>query len=114
MSYKLFLDDERFPADYDEDWVIARNFADAVWYVEARGAPDFISFDHDLGTPKEGHFEKSGYDFAKWFCDYANDEDNGGLPYNFSYMVHSMNPIGAENIKQYMQSFLKHYAKTRG
>ena len=102
MSYKLFLDDERFPPDYDEEWVIARTFDDAVWYVEARGVPEFISFDHDLGQGK------SGYDFAKWFGDYVY-HDNIMLPQNFMYRTHSMNPVGAENIKQFMQTFLKHY-----
>lgn len=106
MTYKLFLDDERFPPDYDEGWVLARTFEDAVWYVEARGAPEFIAFDHDLGQGK------SGYDFAKWFCDYVNTNDVE-LPWQFSYHVHSMNPVGAENIKNYMKSFLRHYVKTR-
>lgn len=95
--YKLFLDDERFPADYDEEWVIARSFEDAVWYVTARGVPRWVAFDHDLGAGK------TGYDFAKWFGDYVSNEDNGGLPYDFNYSVHSMNPVGAKNIRDYME-----------
>ena len=37
MTYKLFLDDIRFPAT--SDWTIARNMDDAVWYVENKGMP---------------------------------------------------------------------------
>ena len=28
---------------------------------------------------------------------------------DFSYNVHSMNPVGAENIRAYMENFLKAY-----
>lgn len=104
MTYKLFIDDERFPADYDDEWVIARNFEDAVWYVEARGKPRFISFDHDLGMLGSG---KTGYDFAKWFVEYCLDNytANDILP-DFGFAVHSMNPVGARNICLYMEDFV--------
>lgn len=64
MSYKLFLDDERYPnqcASYmkkkigskselysETDWVIVRNFDEFVKTIWRRGMPDIISFDHDL------------------------------------------------------------------
>jgi len=54
----VYLDDIRTPPR--EDWVIARDFEEAI--VESRGLPDFISFDHDLG---EG---LTGYDFASRAC----------------------------------------------
>lgn len=111
IPYKLFLDDIRFPAT--ADWIIARNMDDAVWYIQNRGVPDHISFDHDLA---DDHYiigqkhEKTGYDFAKWFCDYVMD--NGiALPENFDYTVHSMNPVGAANIKHYMHNFLVEWRK---
>ena len=106
MSYKLFLDDERFPPDYDEEWVIARSFEDAKWCVECKGIPQYISFDHDLGPGKDG------YDFAKWLWDYIhlNEVD---LPEDFMFRLHSMNPVGANNIKEYMLSMLRYYNANR-
>jgi len=106
MTYKLFLDDIRFPAT--ADWIIARNMDDAVWYVQNHGVPGFISFDHDLA---DDHYiigqkhEKTGYDFAKWFCDHIMDNEIE-LPETFGYVVHSMNPVGAANIQHYMHNFL--------
>lgn len=110
MGWKLFLDDVRFPPDYDEEWVIARSYDDAVWYVEARGVPNFIAFDHDLASDHYivGEGEKDGYQFAKWFSDYVllGEMD---LPEDFSYHVHSMNPIGAKKIKDWMEDFFRVY-----
>ena len=103
MCYKLFLDDERYPRTIyntrchteifssDDDWVIARSYNVAVDIVTTNGCPQFISFDHDLGTGK------TGMDFAKWIIEQAlNDSDF--IPVGFDYYVHSMNPVGAENI----------------
>lgn len=115
MRYKLFLDDERYPATNDEDWRIVRNYHDAVWYIRTYGIPYHISFDHDLSYEHYLHDwndlhskpkEFTGYDFAKWFCDYVLENDLD-LPEGFCYYVHSMNPIGAENIRTYMENFLK-------
>ena len=111
MRYKLYLDDLRYP-DYHEDWRIARNYHDALWWVKTYGLPYHISFDHDLGnednTPPwhDCPNEFTGYDFAKWFCDYVLDNQLD-LPEDFSYNVHSANPVGAENIRSYMANFMK-------
>jgi len=100
MHWKLYLDDERYP--FSNDWVIARNYHDAMWYVKNYGLPFHISFDHDLGTTTF-----SGMDFAKAFCDYIMDNN---IPYNgMSFYVHSMNPVGAENIRSYMTQFINDY-----
>ena len=116
MDYKLFLDDERYPTD--NSWVIARNFNDAVWYVENWGFPKFISFDHDLSIEhfddilmKEfigGTLEKTGYDFAKWLCNYIMDSKLS-LPDGFDFYVHSQNFVGAKNINEFMQNFLHNW-----
>jgi len=112
-AWTLFLDDIRFPADVQHNYgpyknvVICRSMDDAVWYVEQYGLPTFISFDHDLADVHYiiGDGEKTGYTFAKWFCDYVMD--NGlEIPRGFGYFVHSMNPVGAENIRKYMENFL--------
>lgn len=113
MTYKLFLDDIRFPPavaypDEPNEWIIARNMDDAIWCVENKGVPRFISFDHDLA---DDHYiigqkhEKTGYDFAKWFAGYIMDKEVP-LPDGFDYHVHSMNPVGAANINHYMHNFL--------
>ena len=111
MRYKLYLDDLRYPPADTEDWRIARNYHDALWYVKTYGLPYHISFDHDLGMNHDPSAsivprEFTGYDFAKWFCIYVL---NTGLdlPADFGYTVHSANPVGAANIRAYMENFLK-------
>lgn len=116
--YTLFLDDIRFPEDVPYDYrfglyknaVICRSMDDAVWTVKHRGIPGFISFDHDLSDEHYGKDtgEKTGYTFAKWFCDYIMD-NNLQLPTSFNYRVHSMNPVGAKNIDCFMRNFLRIY-----
>lgn len=114
MSYNLFIDDERVPMDVkwstwqdqslyrDSDWVIARNWLDVLEIVVTFGFPNLISFDHDLGDG-----EKTGYEIAQKLCDMIMDGMK--LPEDFVYMVHSKNPVGAENISRYMDNFLKNW-----
>ena len=124
MRYKLYLDDLRYP-DLHPDWRIARNYHDAVWMVTNYGLPYYISFDHDLadvhynldsdygplddfvdGTPRgNAPREFTGYDFAKWLCQWVMDNDV--CLNDFDYGVHSANPVGAENIRCYMANFMK-------
>lgn len=110
MTYQLFLDDERYPVLKKDNWVIAtpwhiaRNYDDAIWYVQNLGVPRFISFDHDLGAPQN----PTGYDFAKWLCAYIEDYELD-FPDKFEYHIHSQNPVGAENIRAYMENFLRYY-----
>ena len=114
MRYKLYLDDIRYP-DLHPDWRIARNFHDAVWYCKNYGRPYHISFDHDLAfehyindqSPMGRPREFTGYDFAKWFCQWIMD-NNVSLK-GFTYAVHSANPVGAENIRNYMENFIRDY-----
>ena len=115
MTWALFLDDYRFPEDTKtrrSDWMIARSYDDAVNLVTEYGPPVFISFDHDLADEHYKSFEagaaaeKTGYQFAKWFCSYITENDLV-LSDNFGYYVHSMNPVGAKNIDDYMKWFLK-------
>lgn len=115
MAYNLFIDDERVPMDVTwgedyasnilyktNDWLIARNWNEVLEIVVSLGMPSVISFDHDLGED-----QKTGYDIAQKLCDMVMD--GAELPENFYFMVHSKNPVGAENIRQYMNSFLKHH-----
>ena len=85
-----------------------------------------ISFDHDLALEhyrpsmynpdnhysnyyNDGTFkEKTGYDCAKWLIDFIINNKIKVLP---TIMVHSMNPVGKENIVSLFKSFNKHYEK---
>jgi hypothetical protein len=114
MKFALFIDDERDPQDVkwgtwqdqvlyrDEDWIIARNWYETLEIVVSLGFPQLISFDHDLGEN-----ERTGYEIAQKLCEMVMD--GVMLPDNFEYRVHSKNPVGAENIRTYMDNFLDHY-----
>lgn len=101
MTYRLFLDDERFPpSSWDStDFIICRSYDEAIEVIQERGCPEYMSLDHDLGE------EKTGYDFVKTFSNWVQSE-SVDLPANFNFYVHSQNPIGAENIRKYMEWWL--------
>jgi hypothetical protein len=133
---KLFLDDVRQVKDacyyvsnpkvyWEEDWDIVRNYNEFVEYIEKNGLPDLISFDHDLADEHyedlfsdpnwsksnddielkyEEYREKTGLDCAKWLADYCF---LNRLPIP-EFMVHSANPVGAKNIKSYLENAKKH------
>lgn len=48
MTYKLFIDDERYPVDPCQ-WMVKRSSHEAIFVIKDYGVPSFISFDHDLG-----------------------------------------------------------------
>lgn len=116
---KLYLDDIRTPKT--EGWDIVRNYEDFVTWITKNGLPDEVSFDHDLGrehtmyffnnggwenppNPQETEFDKkTGYDAAKWLCDYCW---TNGLPIP-PWNVHSANPVGRDNITSLLKSFEK-------
>jgi hypothetical protein len=93
---KIYLDDIRNPKS--EGWEIIRNFDDFVNLINEFGIPDEISFDHDLGEN-----EKTGYDCAKWLCEYCW---TNGIPIP-TWNVHSANPVGRDNIVQLIQNYEK-------
>jgi len=124
---KLFLDDLRsvdmiYTNPDMNEWSIVRDFHQFVNYIQKYGLPDYISFDHDLGMehtrfyfqngghesppdPLTADFkEKTGYDAAKWLVDYCVEKGKK-LP---SFYVHSANPIGAKNIRDYLKNAEKH------
>ena len=105
---KLYLDDVRCPKT--EGWDIVRTYEDFVSWITVNGLPDEISFDHDLAeidydpttqTESFKYHEKTGYDAAKWLCEYCW---TNGLPIP-SWNVHSANPVGRDNIIQLMKNF---------
>ena len=101
MNYKLFIDDERFPPDDGESWVIARDYDAAISVFKTMGCPNFISFDHDLGPDS-----KTGFDIAKALVEMALNEEIV-IPDDFTFYVHSQNPVGAENIRLHLNRYLK-------
>lgn len=104
MTYRLFIDDIRDPLKVypgETDWVVCRDYDEAVAAVNRRGWPVTVSFDHDLGESTD----KTGYDFAKWLVE--RDINQGDMPANFAYAVHSANPVGAANIRGLLDNYLR-------
>lgn len=118
---KLYLDDIRTPKT--DGWEIVRTYDEFVKYIETNGVPDVISFDHDLAKEHTKYYfengghenppnplnqqfnEKTGYDAAKWLCEYCW---TNGLPLP-EWNVHSANPVGSDNIKFLLNNFQKKY-----
>lgn len=136
MKKKLFLDDFRWPNDcakymykkigpqnvlYTEpDWEVVRNYPEFVNWIAANGMPGLISFDHDLA---DGHYHenmqngilnystddfkddmnKTGYHCAQFIVEMCMDKKLK-LP---EFIVHSMNPVGTENIESLLNGFSK-------
>jgi hypothetical protein len=116
---KLYLDDIRTPKS--EGWDIVRSYEDFVNYIEQNGIPDEVSFDHDLSREHTKYYfdngghdnppdplgvefkEKTGYDAAKWLCDYCW---TNGIPLP-KWNIHSANPVGSDNIKFLLNNFEK-------
>lgn len=125
-TWVLFLDDERNPSDlmallpkweYDlkigsrvNRFMIARSVNEAKALINRLGWPSFASFDHDLGN----HDDKplpSGFDLVKWMCEKVLDSAESGdgdikINPDFEFIAHSANPVGRDNIRGYLESFL--------
>jgi hypothetical protein len=122
--YKLFLDDLReirniYPNTTLSEWIVVRSYAEFVECINKNGLPIFCSFDHDLADEhyrpsmynpdkhysqyySDGTFkEKTGYDCANFYVERCL-EDGIDLP---PYQVHSMNPVGAANIRALLESY---------
>jgi len=94
MTYRMFIDDERFPPD--DGWIIVRSSNEAKETVLNNGYPNHISFDHDLGGAD------TSMNFLHWLLNKIMDDDVN-LP--FTWYVHSQNPIGKQNIESLIYSF---------
>lgn len=121
-NYGLILDDVRsieeslqisnltMPCFEIKDFSLTKNYEQFCDFIKKSGVPTFVSFDHDLGldemiTNENGFHivkwsEKTGLDCAKFLVDYCHD-NNHKFPL---YRVHSANPVGKENIRQYIRS----------
>lgn len=130
----LWLDDFRNPFQDGAQWLVfspieatakdvvwVTNYPEFVDWITKNGLPDGICFDHDLA---EGHYHKNmqegrinygsddfipdanktGFHCAEWLTEYCMDKGLPLPPYN----VHSMNPVGKENIKGILEAFIRH------
>lgn len=107
----LFLDDVRFPSDvswmkYPENvrWEIARTVNDFVDRLLISHY-DVISFDHDLMDFDSFGNELSGFTAVKEMVDMHMKGRISSLPKMTFF--HSMNPVGRENMKGYLDSYCK-------
>ena len=91
VMYRMFIDDERFPASEDPMTLIVRSSAEAIEVIKKLGVPYFVSYDHDLGG------DDTSMIFINWMIDAYLDGELKHFPIN--YYVHSQNPVGARNIK---------------
>lgn len=94
---KLWLDDLRQPPDTTWEW--AANFSQVTFLLDKFGAPDLMSFDHDLGITIDGDFEMNGYEIIQFISNHRP------LSYPKEVEVHSSNPVGAENILKWDEWF---------
>ena len=92
--WALFLDDERDPSFVGGgDWVVCRSSEGAIQETVSRGCPPSVmSLDHDLG----------GDDTAMQYLRWAMGAYEG---WDFTYRVHSQNPVGRDNLVALCESF---------
>jgi hypothetical protein len=122
-KYNIFLDDIRVPTDVtwanipaDQHYSLVRSYKEFVDLITLRReVPKYVCYDHDLADTHYGHGlnnneipydsykEKTGYDCAKWLVGYCFAKKIKHPP----YVVHSMNPIGKQNIESYINSYNK-------
>lgn len=98
---RLFIDDERYPAS--GQWVIVRTSKQAIDWVSANGIPSEISFDHDLGG------DDTSRKFVNWLVDELVD-GRQHFPDDFTFTVHSQNPIGASWLRSTMTMLIQHFS----
>jgi hypothetical protein len=114
QTYNLFLDDEREPNECtwmndsrytNLKWVVVRSHDEFVRTLSDRfnrnEVPELVSFDHDLADVGGIVREKTGNDSAKFLVQWCID-NSINLP---ECLVHTMNPIGRERIKQAIKDY---------
>ena len=95
----LYIDDIRTP-DFEVDY-IARTSREAIDYIVRYGCPNFISFDHDLGG------DDTALEVVKMMINLDLDLEHEFIPDDFTFYVHSANPVGKANIEGYLNAYLR-------
>lgn len=119
--YNLFLDDIRIPTQVywanlpqNVNWTVVRSYEEFTNIILLQNIPKLVSFDHDIEADRiEGDITdlkkcilkrgKTGYDCALFLVNYCIDK-NLAFP---EYIVHSVNPVGKQNIESLIQSFIR-------
>lgn len=119
--YNIFLDDIRVPEDVTwiklptVEWLIVRNYEEFRNTIVSKGIPTFVTYDHDLSdqhyqpitTLNQNNIEyhkyreKTGYECAQFL---VNQCMNKAIKHP-RFAVHSMNPVGRQNIVSYINSY---------
>ena len=111
IKVKLFIDDIRDPPnDNIEGFIVLRDYDEAISWMRKNGCPQMISFDHDLASFRRQNgklIEYTGYDIAKWMVERDLNANGKWLSKEFSYNVHSANPIGTANINGLLTGYLE-------
>lgn len=110
--WKLFLDDERELSYIGEsnrlEWRIARKNSQAQKLVEELGMPVEMSLDHDLGIvydEEKGTIRDStSMEFLKWLQEWWEANGRPRVP---DFQAHSANPVGVQNIRSFMRSWMR-------
>jgi len=115
----LYLDDVRIPKD--DRWEVVTNYDEFVAHIELNGIENYecISLDHDLGEEAMQEYyrnvatngfieynnigEKTGLDCARYL---VNKVMGKGIVLPKVY-CHSANPVGAMNIINHINGYLK-------
>lgn len=122
----MYLDDVRLPIEPIPNyvWKTVTNYNEFTKFIvehykKEKKLPDLISFDHDLGDEHMDYYhtnppfsiiryeefkEKTGLHCAKWLTELC-DKNNIDLR-NSKLVVHSHNPIGGNNIQQWLNFYL--------
>ena len=126
MKTLLWLDDVRDPFDKDFTPYVAlynpflnqehkivwvKNYTEFSVYLVTDGAPDAISFDHDLALEHydedikpEDYVERTGMDCVKFLVTYCETYEEK-LPI---CIYHTANPAGKINMETYINNAKKH------
>jgi len=89
---KLFVDDVRDAPDFS--WKVVRTYKEAIDVLKSEKV-QILSLDHDLGE------DLTGYDIINWLEKKVYHEE---IEPPKKILVHSANPVGAENIKRAINS----------
>lgn len=107
MTWKLWLDDQIDDSDAPDRWVPegfigAASTAQAITLVGELGPPEYIDFDHDLGTLESGE-EDNAKRFCKWLYENYPDNPPDG------WRIHSQNrsPDAGGWIDSYLKSWIR-------